>query len=370
MARYTCNMTVALPSFRLRLPLLIGATLLLHYAAISWVGNGTGLPQQRVEPAAPMPIVAQLRAPPAPVPQAPVAQLAPKPAPKRRTVAPVKEDAPVAAPVQEEPAASVQEAEAEAVADTVAVPDAAPVEEKPLETPAAPLPRQYKANAPPSSDLALELERIDAKGTLWHGVAEMSWQRDGGRYAMRVDAGISMIVTRLNLLSMESEGSIDDSGFVPRMATEKRRGRPQTATHFNGEQGSITFSASQNAAPLVAGAQDKATLPLQLAAIARADPAQFEGGLEITVGEERGASVYTFVVLGQEEIETKLGKLQTWRLSRPPKPGSYNSRLDVWLAPDRGWYPVRIRNTEANGAVTTQTVTHIVVRDSGTVHAQ
>lgn len=366
MPRYTSSMTLALPSFRLRLPLLTGATLLLHYAAISWVGNGMGLPQQRREPAAPPPIVAQLRAPPPP--PAPVAEVAPKPAPKRRAPAPVPETVPepVAAPAQEEAAAAAPEA----IPETPAAAEEAPVEEKLADAPAEPLPRQYKADVPPSSELALELERIDAKGTLWHGVAEMSWQVGGGSYAVTVDAGISMLVTRFNLLSMSSEGSVGDSGFAPRVATEKRRGRSQTATHFNGEQGSITFSASQNTAPLVSGAQDKATLPLQLAAIARADPAQFEGGLEITVGEDRGASVYTFVVAGQEEIETKLGKLQTWRLSRPPKPGSYNSRLDVWLAPARGWYPVRIRNTEANGAVTTQTVTHIVVRDSGTANAQ
>ncbi|MCC6069502.1 DUF3108 domain-containing protein [Massilia sp. GCM10020059] len=367
MPRYTSNMTFALPSFRLRLPLLLGATLLLHYAAISWVGKGIGLPQPRVEPAAAAPIVAQLRAPP---PPAPAAEASPKPAPQRKMAArapapaPVTEPVPAEAPVLEEAAPAAQEAPPAVAADE------APAEEKPDEAPAEALPRQYRADVPPSSELALDLERIDAKGTLWHGVAEMSWQASGGSYAVKVDAGISMVVTRFNLLSMGSEGSIGESGFVPRVATEQRRGRPQTATHFNAGQGSITFSASQNTVPLVPGAQDKATLPLQLAAIARADPAQFEGGLEITVGEERGASVYSFVVLGQEEIETKLGKLQTWRLSRPPKPGSYNSRLDVWLAPDRGWYPVRIRNTEANGAVTTQTVTQIVVRDSGTANAQ
>jgi hypothetical protein len=52
-------------------------------------------------------------------------------------------------------------------------------------------------------------------------------------------------------------------------------------------------------------------------------------------------------------------------LSRPPKPGSYNSRLDIWLSPERGWYPVRIRNLEASGAVTTQTVNNIVMTDTG-----
>jgi hypothetical protein len=325
-----------------------------------------GLPQDRAEPAEPVAIVAQLVAP-APA-QAPVGS-APKPrSPQKPAIAPASAPTPQ---VVEEQAPEATAIPAEAVAEApVVVAEEAAVEEAAAAPPAAPLPREYRASVPPSSELALELERMDAKGTVWHGVAGMSWQLNGDSYTMKFDAGISMIVTKVNLLALASEGSIGENGFLPQVATEKRRGRALTATHFNREQGSITFSASQNAAELVPGAQDKATLPLQLAAIARADPAQFEGGIDITVGEERDAAVYRFTVAGQEEIETKLGRLQTWRLSRPPKPGSYNSRLEVWLAPEHGWYPVRIRNTEASGAVTTQTVTHIEVRDTGTAYVQ
>ena len=358
MPRYTTSMTFASPPSRLRLPLLVGATLLLHYVAIEWVGGGMGLPQQaQAEPGPPVTIVAQLRAPPPPPVDA-NAPAVPKPkAAPRSTAMPAPGPAPQAAG---------ESVKAEAAVEAPPVAEPVPAEETPVEAPPAALPPQLRASVPPSSELMLELERIDAKGTLWHGVAAMSWQVGGGSYALKFDAGISMVVTRVNLLELASEGSVGEAGFAPRLATEKRRGRALTATHFNREAGSITFSASQESAPLAAGAQDKATLPLQLAAIARADPSQFEEGLEITVGEERGASVYKFIVVGNEEIETRLGTLRTLHLSRPPKPGSYNSRLDVWLAPDRGWYPVRIRNTEASGAVTTQTVTQIVVRDSGT----
>jgi hypothetical protein len=111
--------------------------------------------------------------------------------------------------------------------------------------------------------------------------------------------------------------------------------------------------------------QDKASVPLQLAAIARGDPQQLSGNIEILVGEDRDASVFSFTVLGQEQIDTAMGRIATWHLTRPPKPGSYNSRLDLWLAPDHGWYPVQIRNLEASGAVTTQTVNKIVVKNPG-----
>ena len=168
-----------------------------------------------------------------------------------------------------------------------------------------------------------------------------------------------MLVTRVNLLALASEGSGRRSRLRAARATEKRRGKALTATHFNRDKASITFSASQTHRRRWRRARRtrprcRCSWPPSRAPTRRSSRAASTS----LVGEERDASVYTASsVVGQEEIETKLGRLQTWRLSRPPKPGSYNSRLDIWLAPGRGWYPVRIRNTEANGAVTTQTVT-------------
>jgi hypothetical protein len=147
--------------------------------------------------------------------------------------------------------------------------------------------------------------------------------------------------------------------------TEKRRGRSMTATHFNRDAGTLTFSSSQASYPLAPGTQDKASVPLQLSAIARGDPKQLSGNIDIFVGEDRDASVFSFVVAGPEQIDTPLGRIKAWHLVRPPKPGSYSSRLDLWLAPDYGWVPVRIRNVEASGAVTTQTARSIERKDAG-----
>jgi hypothetical protein len=140
---------------------------------------------------------------------------------------------------------------------------------------------------------------------------------------------------------------------------EKRRNRSATNTHFDQDEKRITFSSTAANVQLLPGAQDKATVPFQLAAIGRADVNQFSGDIDIQVGEDRGAVIYRFQLVGEEELETKMGKLVTMRLARPPRPGSYGSRLDIWLAPGLNWYPVQIRNTEGSGAVTTQTVTKI-----------
>jgi hypothetical protein len=226
-------------------------------------------------------------------------------------------------------------------------------------TPEAPAPRRYRIDLPPAADIALDVARVDADGTKWNGDALLSWRiRDGG-YSARVEAGIRIMFAHVNLLTLTSEGTVGNEGFAPTLMTEKRRGRAQTATHFNRKDGTVTFSASQAQYGLAPYTQDKATLPLELAAIARGDPQQLTGNIDILVGEDKDAILYTFTVAGQEQIDTKLGRIAAWHLVRPPKPGSYHSTLELWLAPDYNWYPVRIRNTEANGAVTTQTVNNI-----------
>jgi hypothetical protein len=231
--------------------------------------------------------------------------------------------------------------------------------------PAAPAVRRYKVDVPPSADITLDVARTDANGTKWSGDELLSWRVAPSGYRIRIEAGIRVMFAHVNLLTLTSEGTVGDEGFVPTLMTEKRRGRAMTATHFNRPDGTLTFSASAAKYPLVPGAQDKASVPLQLAAIARGDPKQLSGNIDILVGEDRDASVFTFTVAGQEQIDTPLGRIAAWHLVRPPKPGSYNSRLELWLAPDHGWYPVQIRNVEASGAVTTQTVNNIVIQQAG-----
>lgn len=365
---------------RQRRAVVLGALIVLLHAALFFlVGSNVGLPRlpgglhaASFVQTELLPEPARELAPPEPVP--PPIPLPPPPLPDVKAELP-ELPAPVLAqdavgPAAESGSGGVGEAAAAAAAAPAAASPAVAAGPAPAEPPApeAPPPvagRSFKASLPPPSAITMDLARTDADGTQWSGEAQLSWQQGGDSYRMSFEAGIRIVFTRVNLLVLTSEGRLAASGYVPVKMTEKRRGRALTATHFDWENKKMTFSASQKTAELVAGAQDKASVPLQLTAIARGDPAQLTGDIDIQVGEERDATVYRFVVVGQEEIDTKLGRLQTVHLSRPPKEGSYRTRLDIWLAPARGWYPVQIRSTEASGAVTTQTVNNIALTDTG-----
>jgi hypothetical protein len=372
------------------------ATLALHYAAIDWVGGRLSAQTHRPSELPPSLMTAQLRlALPKRVESAPLAELAPLPKASARTKPVVKERPPASAQAAaESPAPSDVAAGAtsgSAAADgSAAAGDVAPAATSaeqagaaqaqtgtpppPVaqgETPAAVAPdaaprqglRRYKVNLPPSASFDMTVDRVDADGTKWTGSATMTWHTDGSRYKASVEAGVSVLITRINLLVLRSEGEIDDYGIAPVTVTEKRARRAETATHFNRADGTITFSASERSYPLLVGAQDKATVPFQLGGIGRADVNQFGSDIDIQVGEEKEATIFRFQLIGEEEIDTKTGKVVTWHLSRPPKPGSYSSRLDIWLAPGLNWYPIQIRNTEASGALTTQTVSNIKMTD-------
>ena len=354
--------------------------MLLHLLALSWIVPQLGRAGGQGAASEPVAIDVRLLAAappaepaPAAVPAKPRATPAHKrPRPPAPALAAAESAAPASVPVLAEQGGaaettpdvqSVQPLTVEAV--QAGVPAAEPVAVPP--EPAAPPPAHaYRVNMPPSARIVLNVERKDADGTLWHGEAAMAWKLKGDSYSMTVEAGIRVILARVNLVVIESEGKVGEAGFVPVLMTEKRRGRSLTATHFGEQGGRITFSSSPASYALLPGTQDKATVPLQLAAIARGDSGQLGGDIEILVGEDKDASVFRFAVLGQEELDTGLGKVAAWHLSRPPRAGAYGSRLDIWLAPGQGWLPVQIRNIEASGAVTTQTANKIVITDAGT----
>ncbi len=364
---------VTFPRHRRRIIAICAATVALHFVTINWVSGRIGAAEReraaeknlisaelRLAPAPPEPVV------PAPVEAAPPPKPKPKPKPKLPKPAPPPEDAaPVgeAAPVQ--PAAAAPDADAQApqqgaAAGTPAVesaqaePEAAPNAAPPPDV------KRWQVALPPSAKFELDVIRKDADGTNWSGSASIGWESDGSTYKATQEVGISLLIARVNLLQVNSEGTINEFGIAPAKFTEKRRNRAATATHFNQLEQKITFSSSERSVPLAAGAQDRATLLFQLAGIGRADVNQFGKPIDILVGEDRNAQVYSFQLVGEDEIETRMGKLVTWHLARPPKPGSYSAKLDIWLAPSLDWYPVQIRNTEGNGAVTTQIVKRII----------
>jgi len=178
--------------------------------------------------------------------------------------------------------------------------------------------------------------------------SELLWSHNGTHFEARLEFsafGQSRVQT--------SRGEITPEGLAPTRFSDKFRS--EVAAHFDRQKGKVTFSANTPDAPLLAGAQDRLSILVQLAAMVASQPEAYPEASTIaiqTIGP-READTWLFTV-GQEEALVLPGGEQTaLKLVRNPRK-EFDQRVEVWLAPAMSYLPVRIRITEASGTYVDQ----------------
>ncbi len=173
--------------------------------------------------------------------------------------------------------------------------------------------------------------------------AELGWQQDGASY----DAKLSFGAFGLRRVQT-SRGQITVDGLAPTRFSDKYRS--EIAAHFVREKGQVTFSANTPDAPLLAGAQDRLSVVLQLAAMVAGDPERFVRASTITLQiiGPRDVDIWLFTVEEDETLSLPGGPQATRKLVRNPR-REFDQKVELWLAPALGYLPARIRITEANG---------------------
>jgi hypothetical protein len=367
---------------------LCAGTILLHVVALDWAGgfgDGTGQavkPSQAItialappsDKAAVLPVVS-----PAVIP----AIIPPKAKRKIRPRQPVATPAPAAtslpmlatsaetASVSEiataEPAKPPPEPDTASTQTPTApiaepTPPEPPAATAPEPVPTAPAEKVYSTLPPRSAELKYDVVK-QSKDNSTYGSGKIRWQHQ--RESYRIDGEISILF--FTLLSFASEGEINDHGLAPVIYSEKRIRKSATNTHFNRERNTISFSASTKAYPRQTGAQDWASILWQLSSIGNANSEKFglDSAIDVFVAGVRDAETWRFTVLGQEQLKLGAGEMLAWHLSRAPRPGSYEQTLDIWLAPSREWYPVRVRYTEVSGDTLELSLTAVTLLPPG-----
>jgi hypothetical protein len=191
--------------------------------------------------------------------------------------------------------------------------------------------------------LAYRVERGESSG---RGQFRVDLLEDG-RYRAHLQAedGQRMV------MDWVSHGRFDAAGVAPERMVERQRGRDARAVNFQRDQGVISFSGSTRALALMDGAQDRASVLLQLMAIAQAQPGGLRAGqtLRLQVASSRGLAVeWMFEVAGEEPIEAAGQRVAAVRLVREPAQ-PYDQRVEVWLARAAGHLPVGLRLTTVPG---------------------
>jgi hypothetical protein len=173
--------------------------------------------------------------------------------------------------------------------------------------------------------------------------SELVWRHDGESYEASLAIGGG-----LPARTQRSTGRITAEGLAPLRFSDKARS--EEATHFRHDQGKVSFSSNRPDAHLLAGAQDRLSVLLQLGAMIAANPGNFPPGTEIAIqtAGTRDAQPWLFLVAGAEELLLPGGAVKAIKLTRNPLK-EYDQKVELWLAPTMDYVPVRLRLTQPNG---------------------
>lgn len=275
------------------------------------------------------PLTVELQAPP----PKPVAPVMPKPA---RRVAQTTPPKPSPAPAPAAPATP-------APSDIPAAPPAAPSATPPAATPPAPAaPPQPELPAFPAQ-LTLRYTVYAGDGGFQAGRTEHTWQVSNYQYlisSVTEATGLAALFLR-GEYRQTSRGELTESGLKPTEFVAQRGQKDQRSesAQFDWKGNRLHYgkSGEERSIDLAPGAQDQLSVFYQLALTA---PHIERVSLLLTNG--RKVYLYDYKVLGDEVIDTPLGKLKTQHLARVV-PDPEQGGADVWLAYDHHFLPVRFR---------------------------
>jgi len=332
-----------------------------HFSTRTIVIAPPAAPAPAAAPAAPAPARA------APAPKRPTAQLrkAPRPAPPPEAAAPEpappvlagdQPDAPPVAPPGGEQAAAPSaaggpgEGEGEGQGAAGDGPGTAQAGGAEGGTPGA----TRALKVPGSVTLDFAVTGQQGPQPLSGVFGELVWLQDGGQY----NARLSLKMLFRTLRAQTSVGRVGPDGIEPLRFSESRKS--EVATHFVRESREIVFSSSNQRVPLEPGAQDRLSVVMQIVALLAGDPSAYPPGSRIAMqtAGTRDAEPWVFTVDGDEPQATPAGSYQARKLTRLPRK-DFDQKIELWLAPEIGWLPVRIRQTQPNGDSADMQLRHV-----------
>lgn len=322
----------------------------------------------------PMPLMAELKPLPPPVPQKPLLTppvetpkevVKPVPPPKKKTEpsprkadpAPAVRSSPVLTAPADSPVSVFPDTEVssnnEGVGDSPigaggagdpAEIDAEPIvsnELLPVADAAPPLPGRGR--------IVYRVDRGDSNFEI--GRARQEWEIGDGQYQLRsvVETTGLVWLFKAYRVEMESRGQVSGEGLRPDSFSIRRNGKAaRENASFDWEN--MTVSVADHAPqPLAKGAQDLLSFNYQLRFMTLPESG---GVLMLATGKKYGA--YRLEVIGDEEIAIPAGTLRTLHLRAPGV-----NTTELWLAYDYLLLPVKIRHVDNKGDSLVQVATEI-----------
>jgi Protein of unknown function (DUF3108) len=207
--------------------------------------------------------------------------------------------------------------------------------------PSAPATHSLKLSYPASTRLQFDGTNVK-NGSTKSGSSLLYWSTDGTNYKLSLEATALVVFS----LTEKSAGRLSINGLAPDRFSSTRTGRSEQATHFMYDLGQIKFSSNRPDVALQAGAQDRLSAMIQLAGMIGGDPERYKSvdRIYMQVAGLGNADIWEFNLQGMSELSVPAGKIQALKLMRTPR-SEFDQRLEIWLAPQLGYLPVRIRQS-------------------------
>ena len=292
-------------------------------------------------------VTLQAAPPPKPVPPVVAPQPPPRPKPVKAAPPPVAvspEPGPEPAP---EPIASA------------ATPPAPPVPEPvPAPPPIVQPPITQRVEFPALIEMVYSVHRGDRGIKL--GSTTHKWRIGGKQYLLTSTTEASGLFSLFfsGRYIMTSKGTITPEGLQP-VSFWIQRGQSNDRTEFaefDWDNKKLDYGKGndRHQADIALGTQDQLSAFYQLALTA-----PHTSGLRFALTTGRKFHQYTYQFIGEELLDTALGKLKTIHLARVTSKVDSNEGTDIWLAIDYHYLPVRFRLGTRDGEVLDHLVTEI-----------
>jgi hypothetical protein len=336
----------------------------LHLA----IGSSLRAPQS---PEAPQPIRATLVAaaeePAAALPKAPPAKPKHDPGAKReqrlrKIPSPASPREPILREANPEPApggtiarAEIPVAEAAGPEDgngsKVPVSAAAPDETAPPAEASTPPATPLRAERPMPAQGSIHYDLFYGANRFLVGRSELSWTLADGRYRLATTGktiGVAAFFYPFGV-SSGSEGRITPAGFQPdrfQVDRTNRKGEKQFRVEFDWDAGVARFTGTEGSreVALRPASLDLLSLICQLSVV-KLEP----GPIQLNLTNGRKLDTYEVEVGQQELVDTPMGGLRALYVKQLRKSG--DEGIEVWLAVDFAYLPVRLRFTDRKGSI-------------------
>ncbi len=191
-----------------------------------------------------------------------------------------------------------------------------------------------------------------------------SWETGADTYKLESTSGTSGLASlfRSEQRVFRSTGRMTEHGLRPDnfVSARSRSGKTdESVAQFDWNKNSITLGRgeAQRSAALPAGSQDILSFMYQLSL---APPPQ--GRVQIAITNGTRFENYALDVLAEETLDTPMGKIRTLPVKQVRRDGGES--MEIWLAADYRYLPVRIRFIGRDGAPTgEQVATEINISD-------